>query len=117
YLAHLDLAATRGRPLVIDAATSVGIGPRIDRVMQHPVQRVPTGRAPFQLTASWSSVEAHPQEDLIPYQMAVETLAGAQFVELVEDQLHGRLHLLVRIAGDFPGGQFDIAAGDVEEQR
>ena len=55
--------------------------------------------------------------DLIPYQMTVETPAGAQFVELVEDHLHGRLHLLVRIAGDFPGGQLDIPAGDVEEQR
>ena len=48
--------------------------------------------------------------------MAVETPAGAQFVELVEDQLHGRLHLLVGIAGDFPGGQLDIPAGDVEDQ-
>src|SRR5271157_4532032 len=87
------------------------------RSTQHPTQRVRTGRAPFQPTASRSSVEAHPQEDLIPYQTAVETLAGAQFVELVEDQLHGRLHPLVRIAGDFPGGQLDIPTGDVEEQR
>jgi hypothetical protein len=72
--------------------------------MQHPVQRVRTGQAPFQLTVSRSSVEPHPQVDLIAYQMAVEPPAGAQFVEFVEDQLHGRLHLLVRIAGDFPGG-------------
>ena len=75
------------------------------------------GQAPFQLTAPRPSVDAHPQADLIPHQMAVETPAGAQFVELVEDHLHGRLHLLVGIAGDFPGGQLDIPAGDVEEQR
>jgi hypothetical protein len=49
--------------------------------------------------------------------MAMEPPAGAQFVELVEDQLHGRLHLLVRIAYDFPSGKLDIPPGNVEEQR
>src|SRR5262249_19443582 len=69
------------------------------------------------LTASWSSVDAHPQADLILDQIAVETPAGAQFVELVEDQVHSRLDLLVRITDGFPGGQLDIPAGEVEKQR
>ncbi len=58
-------------------------------------------------------VDAHPQADLVPHEMTMETPAGAQFVELVEDHLHGRLRLLIGIAGDFPGGQLDIPAGDV----
>jgi hypothetical protein len=62
-------------------------------------------------------MDTYPQVDLIPCQMAVETPAGAQFLELVEDQPQGRLHLLVRILGNFPGGQLDIPTGDVAEQR
>jgi hypothetical protein len=117
YLAHLQLAAPGGRALVIDAAPAVGIGPRIDRVMEHPAHRAWARQAPFQLAAPWSAVEAHPQTDPIPDQIAVEALARAQLVELVEDHPHGRLDLLVGIEGDFPGGQLDIPAGDVEEQR
>jgi hypothetical protein len=85
--------------------------------MQHPAQHARSRQAPFQLTTSRSSVGAHPQVDLVPRQIAVQTPAGAQFVELVEDQPQGRLHLFVGIPGDFPGGQLDIPAGDVEEQR
>ena len=62
-------------------------------------------------------MDAHPQADPVPHQIAIEPPAGAQLVELVEDQLDGRLDLLVRIAVNFPGGQLDIPAGDVEEQR
>ena len=85
--------------------------------MQHPAQHARSWQPPFQLTTSRSAVDAHPQADLIAYQMAVQTPAGAQVVELVEDELYGRLHLLIRVTGDFPGGQFDIPAGNVEDQR
>jgi hypothetical protein len=62
-------------------------------------------------------MDAYPHADPVSHQMAVDPPAGAQFVEFVEDQLHGRLHLLVRIADDFPRGKLDISPGDVEEQR
>ncbi len=86
-------------------------------MVEHPAEHARSGRVPFQLAASRSAVDAYTHTDPVPHQMAVEPPAGAQFVELVEDQLHGRLHLLVRIAGDFPGGELDIPPGDVEEQR
>jgi hypothetical protein len=34
--------------------------------------------------------------------------AGARFVEFIEDQLEGRLHLLLGITGDFPGKTLSI---------
>src|SRR5262249_43020698 len=97
------LAAAGGRALVIDATASVGIRPRIDRVMKHPAQHARSGQTPFQLTAPRSSMGANSQPNLVPRQITIETHAGAQLVELVEDQLHGRTDLLVWIECNFVG--------------
>ena len=72
HLAHLDLAATGGRPFVIDTATPIGSKPphRSDDGASGPA--CSRGPAPFQLAASRTLVDAHTQADLVPRQIAVE---------------------------------------------
>src|SRR5208282_3089034 len=55
--ARFDLAATRGCPFVIDTATSVGVGPRIDRMVQHPSEHSRSGQVPFQVAAPRSAAD------------------------------------------------------------
>ena len=62
------------------------------------------GRAPFQLTPPCAALHSHPQADLVPQQIAVEPPEGAQFVELVENQLDGRSRLLIGIENYLTGG-------------
>src|SRR5208283_1833308 len=107
-MSHFGLTRIGGRRPVINAATPVGIGPRINRMVQHPAEGGPRGLPPFQLAPPWPSQQANSQANLIPHQIAVEPSEGAQFIELVEDELYGRSRLFVGVEDDLAGGEFDV---------
>src|SRR5437870_3743812 len=72
--------------------------------------------APAQFATSGPLEDAAAHADLVSLRITVDLAEGAQFGELVQDQLHGGTDLLVGIEDHFTVRQFQVAARDGENQ-
>src|SRR5262245_40967913 len=71
---------------------------------------------PLQLSPVGSVVRTYWDLNPVVHQVTQQALHRALAVELVEEQPHHRLHLLVRIEGRLTAGQREVAAGRRAQQ-
>jgi hypothetical protein len=82
-------------------------------MVQHALQRDPVGPAPLQLTALRPLVGANGDEDLVPDQVAQQCADRPLPLELLEDEPHHALRLLVGVEGETAARRLDVADGGV----
>ena len=88
----------------------------VDRVMQHILKRLPIGTMPLQLPPVGSVVRPNRQADAVMHQVAQQPVQAPLAVELVEDEPHDALRLLVRVEGEPAPGYAHIADRRVIKQ-
>ena len=86
-----DLLARVGWP------AAPAIRPGVKRMMQQVPQRLTIGPAPLQLAAIRSHVRSDRHLNPLSNHVTQHRIDRAQFVKLLEDQTHHRLHLLVGV--------------------
>ena len=109
-------ARTQGVSLGLLRGTSVGVGPRIHRVVKQVVQRRQRRPPPHQLATLRPVLKAHAQSDVVPDQIVQQAIDRAQLIELVEEQPHDITRLLIGVEGHPTGRQLDVPEGDPLEQ-
>ena len=95
---------------------AVAVVAGIDRMMQQILERLPVGAAPFQLAPIGPGVGPDRQADPVMDQVAQQPVQGPLAIELVEDQAHHLLNLLVGVQRQAARRLADIADRRVVEQ-
>lgn len=88
---------------------AIGVGARIHGIFQQILQCHPAGAAPLQRPFGDAFANPYPQADVVVEQVAQQRMQGAQLAELVEDQAHDVLYLLVRVEAHLARGVADVA--------
>src|SRR5262249_51507008 len=98
------------------AVHAVGVRPGVDRVLQD--REDPTGRrrSPFQLTYATAALASESQLQIVEDQVTEDGVRGAEFVELLEDQVDHPAGLLVGLPDDLSRGRLQVSQRNVEEQ-
>src|SRR5262249_40708798 len=90
----------------IHLATAVTVGAGIDRMVQHPGEDRAAGTTPFELTGLGTFMPPNAELEDALYEVGEYRGDRAELFELLENQSHGSLHLLIRIQSDLAGGPF-----------
>ena len=88
----------------------------IDRMMQHILECLPIGTMPLQLPPIGPEVRPDRQADPVMHQVAKQPVQAPLAIELVEDEPHHLLSLLVGVEGQPAAGLAHIADRRVVEQ-
>jgi hypothetical protein len=100
----------------VDPPLAVGVGSGVDGVLERVLQGHPVGPAPFELSFGLPLADADADADAVGNQVAEHGVEGAELLELLEDEAHDLLDLLVGIEDHLPGGASHIASRDGESE-
>src|SRR5580692_7305962 len=95
---------------------SISIGAGVEGVSQDRQDSIGRGGLPLQLPDAAPTLAAKSQSQIIHDQILEDRVRGAEFLELLKDQLDHPPRLFIGLLDDLAGGGLVVSQGNQEEQ-